>query len=70
MDAEDQSFGSITDSTPGRGFTLTSEDEPASSGTITFTPGTCGREDLAAVSSIIAGLCTNGAFLSLPHATF
>ena len=35
-----------------------------------FTPGTCGREDLAAVSSIIAGLCTNGAFLSLPHAAF
>ena len=38
MDAEDESFGSITDSTPGRGFTLTSEDEPASSGTVTFTP--------------------------------
>ncbi len=38
MDSEGESFGSITDSTVNRGFDLASEDNPASSGTVTFTP--------------------------------
>ena len=38
IDAEGESFGSITDSVVNRGFTLTSEKNPASSGTVTFTP--------------------------------